>query len=333
MKVLLFFEKQNMIKQSGIGRALRHQKAALESAGIEYTLDSNDTYDIAHINTLFPQSYRVLKKCKKKNIPVIVHGHSTKEDFANSFRCWKLIRPFFHRSILKMYRAADYIITPTVYSKGLISNYKGVNCPVYAVSNGIALEEYKDNPSYVDAFKKAFNITNEKVVIGAGLFFQRKGLIDFFEVARKMPDVKFIWFSHLKKIMTQPKILRAIKHKPSNVIMPGYVDFEVIRGGFLGADVFFFPSYEENEGIVMLEALATKTPTVVRNIGVYNPWLKDGQTTLMGNNVDEFIEKIDYALNNDMTEIVNKGFEIVSERSIDKIGQQLKAIYRSIFSN
>ena len=43
MKVLLFFESQNLISKSGIGRALNHQIKALESQNIEYTFDPNDT--------------------------------------------------------------------------------------------------------------------------------------------------------------------------------------------------------------------------------------------------------------------------------------------------
>ena len=66
MKVLLYFEKEEKIKKSGIGRALRHQIAALTSAGVEYTLDPKDTYDIAHINTYFPESKKLVKKLKKK---------------------------------------------------------------------------------------------------------------------------------------------------------------------------------------------------------------------------------------------------------------------------
>ncbi len=39
MKILLYFEGQNVIGKSGIGRALSHQKRALSSIGIDYTLD------------------------------------------------------------------------------------------------------------------------------------------------------------------------------------------------------------------------------------------------------------------------------------------------------
>ena len=51
MKVLLYFENEKMIRKSGIGRALEHQKKALELNGIEYTTNPNDKYDIAHVNT------------------------------------------------------------------------------------------------------------------------------------------------------------------------------------------------------------------------------------------------------------------------------------------
>ena len=331
MKVLLYFEKANALKQSGIGRALRHQKKALESIGVEVTLDPKDSYDIAHINTLFNKSYKLLKKCNKKNIPVVVHGHSTVEDFRESFRCWKLVKGSFYRCLFKMYRNAKYIITPTPYSKNLIENYKGVNAKVFALSNGIDLDEYAHNEESIKKFREHFNLKDsDKVVIGVGLFFHRKGIEDFFSVASKMPEVKFIWFGNLAKILTQPRILKAIKNRPSNVIMPGYIDGDIIKGAFQNANCLLFPSFEETEGIVVLEALASKIPVVVRDIGVYNPWLVDNVNCLKANDVDGFIEKINYCFNYDTKDIVEKGYEVAKERSIDKIGVELKSIYEKV---
>ena len=331
MKVLLYFEKANALKQSGIGRALRHQKKALESIGVEVTLDPKDSYDIAHINTLFNKSYKLLKKCNKKNIPVIVHGHSTVEDFRESFRCWKLVKGSFYRCLFKMYRNAKYIITPTPYSKNLIENYKGVNAKVFALSNGIDLDEYAHNEESIKKFREHFNLKdNDKVVIGVGLFFHRKGIEDFFSVAEKMPDVKFIWFGNLAKILTQPRILKAIKNRPSNVIMPGYIDGAIIKGAFQNANCLLFPSFEETEGIVVLEALASKIPVIVRNIGVYDPWLVNNVNCLKANDVDGFIDKINYCLKNDTKYLIEKGYEVALERSIDKIGVELKNIYEEV---
>ena len=334
MKVLLYFEKEKALRQSGIGRALRHQKQALESNGVEYTLDSKDSFDIAHINTNFFQSYRLLRKCKKEGKKVIVHGHSTFEDFRKSFRCWKLIEPIFDYLIIRMYRNADAIITPTEYSKHLIENYKGVTCPVYSLSNGINLSDYAYSGQKVKQFRNYFKIkANEKVVIGVGLFFERKGILDFFEVAKQMPDVKFIWFGHLDKIMTQGKILRAIKKRPTNVIMPGYIDGDIIKGAFSNANLVFFPTLEETEGIVVLEALASRTPVLVRDIPVFNPWLEDGVNCLKAQDNDEFIKKINYALYNDLSKIVDSGYKTVSEREITLIGKKLIDIYKEVLKN
>ena len=141
MKVLVYFENEKALRKSGIGRAMSHQMTALTHAKQDFTINMSDDYDMVHINTLYNRSYSLLKKCKKKNKPVIVHGHSTFEDFRNSFSFWKIIKPYFYHQIKIMYKNADVIITPTIYSKKLIESY-GYNKKVYACSNGIELCEY-----------------------------------------------------------------------------------------------------------------------------------------------------------------------------------------------
>ena len=333
MKVLLYFEKEKTLRQSGIGRALRHQKRALELNNVNYTLNSKDIFDVVHINTNFRKSYRLLKKAHKQNKKVIVHGHSTIEDFQNSFRLWKLMAPTFNKMILRMYRNADAIITPTEYSKSLIENYSGVICPVFNLSNGIDLNEYEYDEFKVQKFKKYFNLNdNSKIVIGVGLFFERKGILDFFEIARQMPDITFIWFGHLNHFLTPIKVLHAIKRRPSNVIMPGYIDGDIIKGAFSSANLVFFPSFEETEGIVALEALASKTPLLIRDIPVFDPWLKNHYNCLKGKNNKEFIEQIKYAMNSNMETIVNHGYETIKEREISLVGKRLIEIYESVSS-
>ena len=331
MKVLLYFENIKSISKSGIGRALKHQIRACEMSGIEYTLNPKDDFDIAHINTYMFNSYRVLRRSQKKGIPVIVHGHSTKEDFRDSFRAWKLMSIFYFWRLKKMYSHADYIVTPTPYSKKLIENY-GYGKKVFAVSNGIDLKAYEYHPEYKDTFRNYFKLEpDQKVIIGLGLPFKRKGLHDFFEVARKMPDVKFIWFSHLSPILQSHFIRKAIRHRPENAIMAGYVeDFNVVRGAFQNADAFFFPSYEENEGIVTLEALASRCPCVIRDIGVYADWLHDGVDCYKGHNNDEFVEILTKVINHRDEKVIEVGYKVVSERSIDKVGTQIKDVYEQI---
>ena len=330
MKVLLYFEKEEKIKKSGIGRALKHQIAALTSAGLEYTLDPKDTFDIAHINTYFPESKRLVKKLKKRGVPVIVHGHSTKEDFMNSFRLWKLMKLWFYPNLMWFYKNADFIITPTLYSKNLIDSY-GLGTEVIYVSNGINPQEYAFDEEKIKAFKEYFKIQEgEKVVIGIGFPFNRKGIKDFFAVAKERPGVKFIWFGYLQRILTQPNVLRAIKHRPSNVIMPGYIDNAIIKGALRYAECLFFPSYEETEGIVVLEALASNCPVLIRDIGVYADWLEDGRDCYKGHNNEEFLQKLDLIMSSDNSKLVANGYKLVEERTLEKVGVELKQAYENL---
>ena len=48
----------------------------------------------------------------------------------------------------------------------------------------------------------------------------------------------------------------------------------MLIGAFSAAKAFLFMTYEENEGIVVLEALSAQLPLIVRDIPVYNKWLK-----------------------------------------------------------
>lgn len=329
MKVLLYEQNANTMKKSGIGRALRHQKKALELNGVETTFDKNDTYDLVHFNSLFPKSYRFLKKLMKKGVPVVVHGHSTYEDFRESFRCWKLMEPVFDSWITKMYGNAPLIVTPTPYSKGLIENYKCTKCEVVAISNGIDLEEYAPNEKYVKAYQEFFKLKKgQRVIIGVGLPFKRKGLYDFIDIAKKMPNVTFIWFGHLQKILTQHGILKAMKTAPKNVIFPGYIDGAVIKGAMQKADLMLFPSYEETEGIVALESLASKTPLLVRDTGVYEGWLEDNKNCFKAKTNDEFIEKINYIFTHDTSKVIEEGYKVAEARSLDKVGKQLIELYQ-----
>lgn len=327
MRVLLYKEMQNMLKVSGIGRAFRQQFKALEMNGIDVTSDKAHPFDLVHFNTVFEESFSFLKHAKRKGIPVVVHAHSTKEDFLNSFNFSKYIKHWFYAKLKNMYSNADVIITPSNYSKSLLESYGYIKCPIKVLSNGIDLKEYERDEHKVEAFRNHFNLKpSDKVVIGVGLLFERKGLHDFIEVARMMPEITFIWFGTLNKAMQTKVIKQAIKNKPNNMIMPGYIAGDVIKGAFSSANCLLFPSYEETEGIVILEAMASKLPIIVRDIPVYAEFTH-GKELLKGSSNLEFATRIQYILKKDTTTMTETAYQSVSQKDLSLIGKQLKAIY------
>lgn len=281
MKVLLYLEAENYLKKSGIGRAIKHQAKALSLVGQDFTTDPNDDYDLVHLNTYGLKSWLLMAKAQKAGKKVIMHGHSTEEDFRNSFIFSNLLSPLFKKYLCQFYNKADAIITPTLYSKSLIEQY-GVKTPIFAVSNGIDLEQYRADSEKEAAFRQYFDIKEgEKVVMGAGLFFLRKGIDDFVKVAQAMPDVRFIWFGETNKWVIPAQVRRLVNGKhPKNLIFPGDIKGGVYEGAMTGADAFFFPSREETEGIVVLEALASRQHLVLRDIPVYDGWVDQNSAEL-----------------------------------------------------
>lgn len=335
MKVLLYFEGEKMLAKSGIGRALEHQKKALTSVGIEYTLDPQDEdYDILHINTYWLNSHNMVAKARKAGKKVIYHAHSTEEDFRNSFIGSNQISPIVKKYLISLYEKADALITPTPYSKQLLESY-GLQVPIHAISNGINLQRFCKDESKEKAFYDYFSLSpKDKVIISVGLFFERKGIMDFVEIARRFPEYKFIWFGHAP-LYTIPKNIRQIvkEDHPDNVIFPGYIQGEIIEGAYSGADLFFFPSYEETEGIVVLEALASQQKVLVRDIPVYSGWLEDQKNCYMGKDNEEFTQLVEKILTQQLPDLSMEGYQVAKERSIESIGLQLKNVYETVLGH
>lgn len=334
MKVLLYFESSKALSKSGIGRALEHQKQALSLVGIEYTLDPNCTdYDILHINTYGVNSKRMIKKARALNKKVIYHAHSTEEDFRNSFIASNQLAPYVKKYLISLYSKADYLITPTPYSKKILENY-GLKVPIRAISNGIDLNQFKKDEHKEQLFKEYFQIKpDQKVIICVGLFFERKGIIDFIQIAEQLPDYRFIWFGSTPMFSIPNHIRKIVKERhPKNVEFPGYIKGDIIEGAFSAADLFFFPSYEETEGIVVLEALASHQNVLVRDIPVYDGWLEDKVNCYKATNNQEFIEAIKNIVDGKWPSTKDSAYSLAQKRSIEEIGQELEEVYQEVLS-
>jgi 1,2-diacylglycerol-3-alpha-glucose alpha-1,2-glucosyltransferase len=332
LKVLLYFEGINFLKQSGIGRAREHQMRALELLGYEVVEDIRcRDYDILHINTYGLKSLILAHKAKRMGKKIVYHAHSTEEDFRNSFIGANLVSGIFKRHLIHLYNLADVVITPTAYSKSLLEGY-GVKPKIFAISNGIDLAKYQNIPEKEQAFREYFHLSkSQKVVISAGLFIERKGILDFVKVARDFPDITFIWFGHAP-LYTIPRKIRQVvkKNHPQNVIFPGYIRGDVYEGAYTAADLFFFPSHEETEGIVVLEALASHQLVLVRDIPVYASWLPHGQAVIKARDNQGFAQAISKYIAADNQAMINQGLEIVRHRTIEAVAEQLKEVYQIV---
>lgn len=333
MKVLLYTEGEKMTSNSGLGKAIKHQMKALESANVEYTTNLKDDYDIIHINFYGPRSYHLAKKAHRKGKKVVYHAHSTEEDFRSGFIFCKQLAPLFKRWLIKCYSLGDVIVTPTPYSKRLLEGY-GIKKKIYAISNGIELDLFKKDEVAGERFRKEFNYKKEdKVIIGIGLYITRKGIVDFVELAKRMPEYKFIWFGYSPLAAATEDVRKAVNTKLDNLVFAGYVKQQVIKDAMNGCDVYLFPTYEETEGIPIIEACACKTTAIIRDIPIFEEMLEDEKNVYKAKTVDEFEKKIRGVITGNLPKVGEKAYKVAEERDIKKVGEQLKKVYEEVLNN
>lgn len=332
MKVLLYAEALDTIGKSGLGKAIQHQIKALEDEGIEYTLNPKDDYDILHINTWFPKSYQFAKEAKKHGKKIVYHAHSTEEDYKNGFVFANQTSKFIKQWLIKCYSLGDVIVTPTLYSKKLLHTYPGLeDKKIYAISNGVELDFFEKNDKYGEEFRSKYGYTKEdKVIIGIGLYIERKGIVDFVELAKRMPEYKFIWFGHSPLTVATAPVKDAVNTKLDNLTFAGYVERDIIRAALNGCDLYLFPTLEETEGIPIIEAIACECDAIIRDIPIFEDWLEDGKTVYKAKDVDEFEVKIKKILNGELKSVAKNAYHIAEERDQKNIGKQLKEVYREV---
>ena len=333
MKVLLYTENEKMIGKSGLGKAIKHQMKALEDNNVEYTRNPKDDYDIVHINYYGPKSYMLAKKAKKQGKKVVYHAHSTEEDFRNSFILSNQVAPLFKKWLIKCYTLGDVILTPTPYSKKLLKNY-GIKNPIIDISNGINIKFFEKNEELGKKFRKNFGYKkNDKIIMGVGLYIERKGILDFVELAKRLPEYKFIWFGHSPLAASPIKIREAVNTKLDNLVFAGYVEPEILRGAYSGCDLYLFPTLEETEGIPIMEACVAKIPALIRDIPVFSEWLIDGVNVHKAKDIDDFEEKIKKILNKELPNLTEEGYKVAQSRDIKKVGKKLISIYKDVLND
>lgn len=326
MKVFIYSEFQSKIEKSGIGRALHHQKRALSLVGIEL-VQRKEEADVIHINTVFPHSFLLAHWARQHHVPLVYHAHSTKEDFKNSYIGSNLLADNFLAWLKLCYSQGTVIITPTPYSAQLIQSYH-IHRPIEVISNGIDLNYYHSLSGDNEVFRQHYGYSKEdKVIMSAGAWIQRKGILDFIHLARLFPQYKFIWFGESSLNAIPKEIRYELKHCPNNLTLAGYVCQDHLRQAYASCDIFLFPSYEETEGIVVLEALAMKIPVLLRDIPVYHPWLENHIHCYKAKSLEEFERIIPLILDNTLPDLTTNGYAIAEERDLKQIGHQLVTVY------
>ena len=277
----------------GVGSAFLEQVELVKAApDFNVEINSKGKFDIVHSHTVEPGNYVKMKLNKGVNV---AYCHFLPETLDGSIKLPTPIFNIFKKYVVSFYNVADCLVV--------------VN-PIFIndlVRHGIKKEKIKYIPNYVSKetfFKKSKKEINdirkklgiqkdEFVVLGVGQVQTRKGVLDFIECAKKLPDVKFIWcggFSFGKITDGYDELKKIYDNPPENVRFLGIIPRTDMNDMYNMADVLFMPSYNELFPMSILEAVNSHKPLLLRNLDLYHDILFDKY--LSGKNNKDFIKKI-----------------------------------------
>lgn len=337
LRVLMPRGLASLAKESGIGAAMRHQETAVRALGHEVVTNPLRPFDVVHLNTPFPDTPLLAHWARLCRRPVLMWAHSTEEDFRDSFPGANRVAPLFRRWIAHLYRRGDLVVTPSEYSRGLISRPEyGLRAPVRVLSNGVDTTFFRPDPGARRRLREQLGLGPEaRVVVSVGMQLVRKGILDWVEVARLLPEVTFVWYGRTDPRMLTRDVERALASAPPNALFPGYVQAEQVREAYCGADVFCFLTKEETEGIVLWEALACEVPALVRAIPIYRDGTPDGVLThqVAGDGPGfpgRAAEKLAALLDGELADLRRAGREAAEGVDIRQIARTLGTLYEEV---
>ena len=344
MRVLNHLELESRLRRSGIGTSVRHQRAALADTDVQLlTSPWNggslpkaaakravgdplvESYDLAHCNLVGPESVAVARHARRNGIPLVLHAHVTREDFAESFRGSTTVAPALGRYLRWFYSQADLLLCPSGYTRSLLESYP-VEAPVRTVTNGVDVEALAGFESLREEYRRRYDLGGT-VVFAVGNVFERKGLSTFCRLAGET-DHEFVWFGPYDTGLQASKAVRRwVGNPPDNLTFTGWV--EDIRGAYGAGDVYLFPTKNENQGIAVLEAMACGKAAVLRDIPVFEEFYTDGDDCLKCETFAEFWAALErLAADPDLRDRLGASArETAREHGLHRVAEELQAAY------
>lgn len=285
------------VKGQGVASAYKEQVSLVKSGLYpDFTVDVNKKYraDIMHYHTINLRYYTTLPLVKRKS-KTVGYVHFLPETVETSLDMPKVLKKAFYSYMIQFYKNMDYLVTVNPYFIHRLQSYGIDGKKIKYIPNFVSKEQFYPMTGEEKLnIRKKYNIAKEAfVVLGVGQVQTRKGILDFIDIAKIMPHIKFIWaggfsfgpitngYKELKQVMEAP---------PSNVEFLGIIDRNKMNEIYNMADLMFLPSYEELFPMTVLEAMNCKIPILLRDLDIYPEILFDFY--LKGNENKDFIDLI-----------------------------------------
>ncbi len=331
MKVHIVSETEFVTKGQGVHTAHVDLLELLkEKNDVDVVVNDEGRGDVFHSHTYGPYYFWKGRNYKGKRIHTV---HVIPDSLKGSVPMWQMLMPFAKWYFKQVYSYADVCIAISPMVEQSIKQL-GVKSKIASISNPVPLERWRRTDEKRKRGRKFLNLNEDDfVVLGVGQLQERKGVDDFIDIAECIPEAKFVWaggrpFGNFTEGIKRldDKISKASKH----IQFTGLLDLMQMPDVYAAADLFIFPSYQENCPLAPLEAASSGIPVVFRDLKEYemlyqNPYLK------AKNNIEFFsiiqrmmFDKAFYANGKFLSEVLIKQFDR------NEVRRQLMDVYKNL---
>ena len=282
MPTINMLSSADKVKGQGVGSAYLEQVNLVQNGlDKEYKVVVNKRIraEIMHYHTIDFKHYLSVPFAKRKGVTV-GYVHFLPETIEGSIKLPSLAKKIFYKYIINFYNSMDYLVTvnPNFITK--LEAYNIDRKKISYIPNFVSTEKFY-NLSAEDKYtaKEKLKIARDAfVVLGVGQIQTRKGVIDFINIAKKLPDIQFVWaggFSFGNITDGYKELKNEIENAPKNILFTGIVERDLMNDIYNVSDVLFMPSYNELFPMSILEAMNTYTPILLRDLELYEDILFD----------------------------------------------------------
>jgi glycosyltransferase involved in cell wall biosynthesis len=239
--------------------------------------------DVVHVHALWEQiQHEACRAASSRGVPYVVtpHGMLDPWNMSNTFLGGVKKRLYLRWRMRGHLERAAAIHFATEMERDVVARL-GLETPTIVEPFGLDGREFAELPALGEFRKRFAEFGDRKLVLFLGRLDYGKGLEllipAFAEIARQRDDVRLVIAgpdSHSGYRTAVERLLYA--HKVwGKTVLTGMLRGRERLAALVDAYVLCQPSYHENFGLVVVEALACGTPVVVSDQVYLHPWVTE----------------------------------------------------------
>lgn len=287
-------------------------------------------FGLVHAHCPFSSGVTALRVAKEQKVPIVATFHSKyRDDFEQSVH-YKFIAKLMTNRIVRFYEKADEVWIPQASVEEIIREY-GFKGKVEVVANGNDFDSHEAVEPIRQQARKDLKIgEHETVFLFVGQIIWEKNIRMIVESLRMINDLPFKMYfvgsgyasDNLKQLVEEAGL-------SGKVTFTGSIsDRQQLKQYYAAADLFLFPSTYDTWAIVIHEAAALQTPSLLVNDSTIAKVItNDSDGFLTANNATAVASRLrELILNPDLlkragllaSKTINRSWESVSDEVLDR---------------